>query len=114
VKKNYFSSFRFSIRFRLLLKRGAKVRRFFRLSQGRSKVYFRGLWRSGTGCNTSTASVQFLTFQFFCKAVAVAKSDARLAIGSAKVEEFSGAARGGAQLLWGAGVAEAILGRRRV
>jgi hypothetical protein len=49
VKNFIFSSVRFSIRFRLLSKRGAKVRRFFRLSQELSKFNFRRLLLSGHG-----------------------------------------------------------------
>jgi hypothetical protein len=36
----YFFVLRFSIRFRLLLKRGAKVRPFFRPKQAAEKIYF--------------------------------------------------------------------------
>jgi hypothetical protein len=110
----YFSSFRFLIRFRLLSKRGAKVRRFFRLSQGLLKINFLGLCWAGTRSNTSMAAVKFLGSQLSVGAVAAAEPDALLVIGSAKVGVISGVARDAGQLLWGADVAGALLMRRGV
>ena len=40
------------------------------------------------------AAVKFLTFQFFCGAVAAAEPDTLLVIGSAKIGVISGVARG--------------------
>jgi hypothetical protein len=95
----YFSSFRFSIRFRLLSKWGAKVRRFFQLSQSLLKINFLGLCWAGTRSNTSMAAVKFLGGQLSVGAVAAAEPDTLLVIGSAKVGVISGVARGSKQLL---------------
>ena len=79
-----FFPFRFSSLSGLLSKRGAKVRRFFRLSQGLSKFNSLGLCWADTGNTTRMAAVKLLRCRFSVAAVAVAEPDVRLTIWDCK------------------------------
>jgi hypothetical protein len=92
----YFSRLRFSTSARLLLKRGAKVRRFFRLLQAGVHFLFGSVCRSGAGSKTKPLPAEFLTGQSFRLKLSLRPNPiALLAIGSAKVVEVFEIARNG-------------------